>query len=80
MEKVSEQKINNLTKRHVARSLSKLEKEHDIPFWMIQIIRTEFWLFNQNIKEILYSSGCIDLDVKDKPWFPNHKEERNNSD
>ena len=77
MGKVSEQKINDLTRKHISRVFLKVGKDFEVPGWLKQIIKTEFWLLNQNIKSLLYSSDSIDLDVKDRPWIPNMPKKAN---
>jgi len=67
---ISETKVNELTKKHISRLLRKMEKEFDAPYWVKQLIKKEFWLFNQNLKEELFKDGVINLDDKNKPWIP----------
>ena len=74
MQKISEVKVNSLTKKHISRVLRDLEKEFNVSPRFKQLIKKEFWLFNQNLKEELYKNQIIDLDEKNKPWFPENKQ------
>lgn len=73
MQRISEQQVNNLTLKHIARLLSKLEKEYDVPYWIKQEVKKEFWFFNQNLKEKLYKLDAILLDDLERPWDPERK-------
>ena len=73
MQKISEQQINNLTSKHIARLLSKFEEEYDVPYWIKQEVKKEFWFFNQNLKEKLYKLDAILLDDLERPWDPDRK-------
>lgn len=70
-QQISETKINSLTRRHIARLLKKLENEYDVPYWIKQEVKKEFWLHNQNLKTSLYKQGLLLLDDKQNPWNPN---------
>lgn len=70
MDKVSEIQVNVLTARHIARLLTKLEAEWDVPYWVKQEAKKEFWLLNQNLKKLLWENEAIILDDKSKPWRP----------
>ena len=74
MSRISECKVNSLTKKHIARVLKKLEEEYDVPYWIKQEIKKEFWLHNQNLKTALYKQGLIDLDDYENPWNPEQVE------
>lgn len=70
-QQISESKINSLTRKHIARLLNKLENEYDVPYWIKQEVKKEFWLHNQNVKANLYKQGLLLLDDKQNPWNPN---------
>lgn len=74
MRKISEQQINGLTRKHIARVLNKLEQEYDVPYWIKQEIKKEFWLHNQNLKEKLYRLDIINLDDTENPWNPDKED------
>ena len=74
MNKISEQQINSLTRKHIARVLNKLEQEYDVPYWIKQEIKKEFWLHNQNLKEKLYKLDIISLDDTENPWNPDKED------
>lgn len=79
MPQISEMLINSLTRRHIARLMKKLEQgfEGDIPFWLRQEVKKEFWLHNQNVKQKLWNKNLIVLDDKKKPWTPKVGAEEN---
>ena len=79
MLQISELLINRLTRRHIARLIKKLEQgfEGDVPFWLSQEVKKEFWLHNQNVKQELWNRGLIILDDKKKPWTPRGKADKN---
>lgn len=70
MGQIKETTVNRLTKKHLARILVKFEEDLNIPFWMKQELKKEFWMFNQNLKEQLFKEDCIDLNEVEKPWIP----------
>ena len=67
---ISETKVNELTKKHISRLLRRMEDEFDAPYWLKQLVKKEFWLFNQNLKEELFKNEVLKLDDKRKPWIP----------
>lgn len=67
---ISEKQINALTRKHIARVLNKLEQEFDVPYWIKQEVKKEFWLHNQNLKDKLYKANLIELDDFENPWNP----------
>lgn len=70
MRRISEKQINALTRKHIARVLNKLEQEYDVPYWIKQEVKKEFWLHNQNLKEKLHKANLIELDDFENPWNP----------
>ena len=67
---ISETKVNELTKKHISRLLRRMEDEFDAPYWLKQLVKKEFWLFNQNLKEELFKNEVLKLDDKRKTWIP----------
>ena len=71
MHRISEVKVNNLTSKHISRVLRDIEKDFRVPVAVKRLIKKEFWLFNQGLKEELFKNDIIELDEKERPWFPN---------
>lgn len=70
MTKISEKQINNLTKHHISRIVSLLEKEEKINEENLNWIKREFWFLNQNLKQKLWNHNILRLNETNHPWHP----------
>ena len=70
MRKISEKQINNLTKHHIVRLLTILEKNGKIDDEIKNVIKKEFWFHNQNLKEKLWERNLMFLNETRHPWNP----------
>ena len=73
MRKISEKQVNNLTKHHIVRLLTILEKDGKIDEEMKNAIKKEFWFHNQNLKEKLWERHLMFLNETKHPWKPTLK-------
>lgn len=76
--KIKETDINQLTKHHIVRVLATFEQNFPITEEMKNIIKKEFWFFNQNIKKRLFDNELIYLNEKKHPWHPYQNENKEN--
>ena len=73
MRKISEKQVNNLTKHHIVRLLTILEKDQKVDEEMKNLIKKEFWFHNQNLKEKLWERKLMFLNETKHPWKPASK-------
>ena len=73
MRKISEKQINNLTRHHIVRLLTILEKDERIDDEIKNHIKKEFWFHNQNLKEKLWERNLMFLNETHHPWKPTTK-------